>query len=272
MALNPVNEIGSNTFGFVLARILNDHSSALQQSLIRLTTGLKSITDDPAGMSSVIRSESEITRLGAAKTVLGNAGSYNTSQTDFLSDVSTSLSRMSELAISSQSASTSDAQRSANQAEFEELQGFISGVGSRTFNGLNLFGTSDLEIVQDGDGSKFNLKAIDYTRIEFDSGISGVDISTIGSAASAEFAVTTAQATLTALQGIATAGAGRINNVTSTITIQEENLQAVVDRIKNVDITTENEEFSNLSLLTQTGTTLIAQYNLLRSNLLTLFQ
>ena len=84
--------------------------------------------------------------------------------------------------------------------------------------------------------------------------------------------MTTAQATLTALQGIATAGAGRIDNESGSITIQEENLQAVVDRIKNVDITTENEEFSNLSLLTQTGTTLIAQYNLLRSNLLTLFQ
>ena len=272
MALNPVNEIGSNTFGFVLARILNDHSSALQQSLIRLTTGLKSITDDPAGMSSVIRTEGEITRLGAAKTVLGNAGSYNTSRVDFLNDVSTSLSRMSELAISSQSTSTTAAQMSANQAEFEELQEFISSVGSRTFNGLNLFGTTDLDVIQDGDGDTFKLKAIDYTKIADDSGIMGVDISTIGSAASAAWSVTTAQATLTALQGIATAGAGRIENVTSTITIQEQNLQAVVDRIKNVDITTENEEFSNLSLLTQTGTTLIAQYNLLRSNLLTLFQ
>ncbi|MCF7763095.1 MAG: hypothetical protein K9N62_05430 [Verrucomicrobia bacterium] len=149
MALNPVNEIGSNTFGFVLARILNDHSSALQQSLIRLTTGLKSITDDPAGMSSVIRSENEISRLGAAKTVLGNAASYNSSQTDFLSDVSTSLSRMSELAISSQSAATSDAQRSANQVEFEELQGFISNVEAGPSMGLiysaqrtcRLFGT-----------------------------------------------------------------------------------------------------------------------------------
>ncbi|MCF7763096.1 MAG: hypothetical protein K9N62_05435 [Verrucomicrobia bacterium] len=131
-----------------------------------------------------------------------------------------------------------------------------------------------MQIVRDANGGKFNLKAIDYSKVDSGSNIfqNTVDVSSIAKATAAEFAVTTAVAALTALQGIATAGAGRIDNESGSITIQEENLQAVVDRIKNVDITTENEEFSNLSLLTQTGTTLIAQYNLLRSNLLTLFQ
>lgn len=276
MPVNPVNEIGTNSFGFLLARILNDHSTLLQQSLLRLTTGLKSITDDPAGIASTVTKEAEIGRISGAESALSNADSFNDTRIDFLSDVSTSLSRMSELATSSQSATTTDATRSANQVEFEQLQEFISSVGTRGFNGLGLFGTTSFEIVQDANASKFTLQAVNFTTIDSEgtSNIfrSSVDVSTTTAAAAAQTAVSTATATLTVLQGIANAGAGRIDNVTGTLSDEKENLQAVIDRIKNVDTVSENENFSNLSLLTQTGTTLIAQYNLLRSNLLTLFQ
>ncbi|MDA1274458.1 MAG: flagellin [Verrucomicrobia bacterium] len=274
MAVSPVNEIATNSFGFVLARILNNNATLLQESLLRLTTGLKSITDDPSGIASTIRTSNEIGRISGVETALANAASFNDSRVSFLDDVSTSLSRMSELATSSQSSTTTSAQRSANQVEFEQLQDFISSVGTRSFNGLGLFGTTNHQIIQDADGGTFTLQAVNYTSINTASLIftSGVDVSTTSSAATAVAAVSTAVASLTVLQGVANAGAGRIDNITSTLTIQKTNLQAIVDRVNNVDTTAENENFSNLSLLTQTGSTLIAQYNLLRSNLLTLFQ
>lgn len=277
MAVGPVNEIGTNSFGFVLARILNNHTTRLQDSLLRLTTGLKSITDDPGGIASTGPKEAEIGRVSGAESALANAESFNDTRVSFLSDVSTSLSRMAELATSSQSATTTAATRSANQEEFLQLQDFVSSVGTRGFNGLSLFGSSGFEIVQDANANTFTLQGVNFTTIDsgsniFKTGTSNVHVTTTTAAAAAQVSVSTAVATLTVLQGIANAGAGRIDNVQSTLTDEKTNLQAVVDRIKNVDTVAENEEFSNLSLLTQTGTTLIAQYNLLRSNLLTLFQ
>ena len=101
MAVGPVNEIATNFQGKRLARILDDNTLLLQKSLERLTTGLRIVDagDDPSGAAQATKLNSQIKRYSAVETTLGNAADYVQSQSDFLSTVSTKLSRLSELTV-----------------------------------------------------------------------------------------------------------------------------------------------------------------------------
>lgn len=279
MAVPPINEIASNYVGFRLARILNDNSVLLQKSLERLTSGLRIISagDDPSGLANSVRPQNEIARMGAVQNSIGDVTDYVQSQSDFLSEVSTSLSRMSELALLSQSTTATEAQRSSYQIEFSQLQLFVSDVGRKTFNNLSLFNAGTMSTVIDQDGNTIDLQALSYNAVSTAGGLASIydpalqSVATTTAAASAQSAVSVAINNLTILQGRVSSNIQILGLYDDLLTIGTENLTSVKDRLLAVDTAAETTEFNRLDLLTQTGTTMIANWNSLRTNLLALF-
>jgi len=278
MAISPVNEILTSFQSKKLARILDDNTLLLQKSLERLTSGLRIVDagDDPSGAAQVVNLNSQIKRLDAVETTISNAADMVQSQSDFLSTVSTKLSRLSELAVLSSNTSTTADQRSSYQIEFAQIQAFISDIGRKTFNNQQLFGVSYTTII-DQDGAQYTLQAINYNAASTAGGINDVFLSTVGvstttAAAAAQATVSTAIANLGILQARASSTKDYLDDSNDLLVNLEENLQATVDRIQNTNTTTETVEFNRLSLLVQTGQTMLANYETLRLGLLDLLR
>jgi len=278
MAISPVNEILTSFQSKKLARILDDNTLLLQKSLERLTSGLRIVDsgDDPSGVAQTGKLNSQIKRLDAVEANLSNASDLVQSQSDFLTTVSTKLSRLSALAVLSSNTSTTADQRSSYQIEFAQIQAFISDIGRRTFNNQSLFGTSYTTII-DEDGAQYTLQAINYNANAAAGGINDVffdtvSVSTTTAAAAAQATVSTAIANLGILQTRASSTKDFIDDANDLLVSLEENLQSTVDRIQNTNTTTETVEYNRLSLLTQTGQTMLANYESLRLGLLDLLE
>jgi flagellin len=278
MAISPVNEILTSFQSKKLARILDNNTLLLQKSLERLTSGLRIVDpgDDPSGLAQTVKLNSQIKRLDAMETILSNASDMVRSQSDFLSTVSKKLSRLSELAVLSSNTSITAQLRSSYQIEFAQIQAFISDIGRRTFNNQALFETSYTTII-DQDGAQYTLQAITYNANAAAGGINDVffgtvSVSTTTAAADAQATVSTAIANLGILQARASSTKAFLDDANDLLVSLEENLQSTVDRIQNTNTTTETVEFNRLSLLTQTGQTMLANYETLRLGLLDLLR
>jgi flagellin len=279
MAVSPISDIASNYVGIRLARILNDNSVLLQKSLERLTSGLRIISagDDPSGLANSVRPQNEIGRMGAVSDSIADITDYVQTQSDFLDDVSTSLTRMSELATLS-AATATDAQRSAYQIEFSQLQVFVSDVGQKTFNNISLFNAGAMATIVDENGRTFTLSALTYNSVSTAGGLASVynpstlDVATTTAAATAQAAVSAAVINLSVIQGRIGGNIQMLGLYDDLLTTASENLTSIKDRLLNVDTASESAEFSRLDLLTQTGSTMIANWNTLRTNLLSLIQ
>src|SRR5436190_15065758 len=96
--------INTNISAQSSARLLGESSAMLAKSLARLSSGSKiaSPEDDAAGLAVSMRFDAQINRTNAAKVNVTNAISFNQTQDGFMSKVSKSLDRMSELSILSQ--------------------------------------------------------------------------------------------------------------------------------------------------------------------------
>lgn len=278
MAVNPINEIASNIVGFQLARMLDDNTLLLNNSLQRLTSGLRILNagDDPSGVAIAAKINSETGRINTVSSAIDNTKNYVQSQSDFLTTVATKLSRMSDLAVLSQSSSTTADVRSSYQIEFEQIQSFISDVSRRTFNSQALFGLQTSALI-DQDGSQFTLQAINYNAVSTSGGIndifvSTVSISTTTAAVSAQNAVSVATQNLGILQSRISSNSQSLTDYKSLLTTLSTNLQKNADAITATNTTSETVEFNRLSLLTQTGQTMLANYETLRLGLLNLLK
>jgi flagellin len=158
----------------------------LAKSLARLSSGSKitSPEDDAAGLAVSMRFDAQINRLTATKANVTNAISFNQTQDGFMSKVSKSLDRMSELAILSQDVTKSDADRGLYQKEFLALGEYIDDLGTKDFNGVSLFSGSALAVTIDSDGNTFDMTGVDLAATEYSTATGG-DISTTTGAATA---------------------------------------------------------------------------------------
>src|SRR3569833_2108075 len=137
----------------------------LSKSLARLSSGSKitSPEDDAAGLAVSTRFDAQINRVSAANNNVGNAISFSQTQDGFLLKVSNALDRMSELAVDSQDVTKTDADRALYDAEYQTLGAYVKDVATKTFNGVNLFDGTALDVTTDEDGGTFSMTGVDLT-------------------------------------------------------------------------------------------------------------
>lgn len=265
--------INTNTSALTSATNLEQSQAMLSKSLARLSSGSKIVSpaDDAAGLAVSARMDAKIKRLNAAKTNVGNAISFTQTQDGYLQKIAKALDRMSELAMMAQDVTKTDADRTLYNSEFAQIGDYINNVATKDFNGLNLFGTTVMNVTIDSEGNTFTMQAIDV----------GAGAYTVATASSittipnAVQALTNVKAAIDKLaQDRSTVGANqtRLVYTSEQLTVSKENLTAASSRIKDVDVAEESTEFARYNILVQSGTAMLAQANQMPATVLKLLQ
>jgi flagellin len=194
---------------------------------------------------------------------------------------------MRDLSVQAASTGSQDSDaRAAAQTEFTQLQQELDRIASTTaFGGQLLLDTSNTPFVGTFQVGA-NTSGADQIAVDlgtsalgnaslggFDSsglGLSGMDLSSGGTAAIAAIdaaikGVSTARSTLGAYQN-------RFEHTINNLNVAVENLSASESRIRDTDMAQEMVAFTRSQILTQAGTSMLAQANQAPQNVLSLLR
>jgi flagellin len=246
----------------------------LSQSLARLSSGSKitSPADDSAGLAVSMNLVSQEGENTAASNNVADAISFNQTQDGYLSQVTSALDRMSELAVQAQDVTKSSSDRSLYQNEFNTLAKYVNNVSTENFNGVSLFNGNTLNVTIDSSGGTFAMQGVDLTGATFTTLQSTDNISTVSGA---QTALTDVQK---AISQIATDRAALGSNEETLTDYQNQlgtlnnNLAAANSVITDVDVAQESTTYAKENILVQTGTAMLAQANAVPNIALKLLQ
>jgi flagellin len=254
--------INTNMAAQTAATNLQASEAMLAKSLARLSSGSKitSPADDAAGTAVSTRLDSQVNRLNAAKSNVANAVSFTQTQDGFLQKIGSALDRMSELSISAQDATKSNADRGLYDKEFQTLAAYVNSAGSKDFNGVSLFSGVSLAISTDGDGSTFTMGGINLGAAAY-TNVTSANVGTTPAATAALAAVKIAINQLADDRATIGAYQSRLSYTSDQLTVTAENLTAASSVIKDVDVAEESTQFARTNILVQSGTAMLAQAN-----------
>jgi flagellin len=254
--------INTNVAAENTATLLSQSSNMLNQSLARLSSGsqITSPADDSAGLAvsmNLVAQEGENT---AASNNIANAVSLNQTQDGYLSQVTSALDRMSELAVQAQDVTKSDSDRSLYQQEFNTLASYVNNVSTEDFNGVSLFAGSTLNVTIDSNGATFAMQGVDLTTATF-TGLTADSVATVSDAASALTSVENAISQVATDRATLGSNEETLNNYSSQLATLNNNLSAANSQIMDVNVATESTNYAKYNILVQTGTAMLAQAN-----------
>lgn len=137
--------INTNISSINAQRNLSKSSSALQTSLQRLSSGLRinSAKDDAAGLAISNRFATQIRGTNVAIRNANDGISFAQTAESGLTEVTTALQRMRDLAVQAANDTNSASDRQSLQAEVDQLKSEISRIASTTeFNGTKILNGS----------------------------------------------------------------------------------------------------------------------------------
>jgi flagellin len=270
-------------------RNLSVTDSSMSKSLEKLSSGyrINRAADDAAGLSI---SEGLRSQIGGLKVAVRNAqDGISVVQTaeGALTETHSILQRMRDLSVQASSTGSQDSDaRAAAQTEFAQLNEELDRIATTTaFGGqklLDMSGTAYTGTFQVGaNGSTSDQIAVDLSTAAFGSstlsgfdsaglGVDSLDLTTAGTAAidaidTAIKGVSTARATLGAYQN-------RFEHTINNLNVTVENLSASESRIRDTDMAQEMVSFTRSQILTQAGTSMLAQANQAPQNVLSLLR
>jgi len=272
-------------------RNLTVTDSQMSKSLEKLSSGyrINRAADDAAGLSI---SEGLRSQIGGLKVAVRNAqDGISVVQTaeGALTETHSILQRMRDLAVQASSSGSQDSDaRTAAQTEFTQLNKELDRISSTTaFGGQHLLNTASAyqgtfqvganttgadQINVDLSGAVFGT-AMTTPPTGFDStglGLDQVDLVASASAAIDQLdvaikGISTARATLGAYQN-------RFEHTINNLNTAVENLSASESRIRDTDMAQEMVSFTRSQILTQAGTSMLAQANQAPQNVLSLLR
>jgi flagellin len=261
--------INTNVGALSTMRTLSENTSKLNKALSRLASGSKIVSpaDDAAGLAVASKFDAQISRNRGVSSNLTSALSFSQTQDGFLQKVGKALDRMSELATLALDTTKSTNDITNYNTEFTDLKNYISDIGTKKFNGVTLFDGTALAVTKDSDGGTWSLNS---------SSLNAIDVTSVIASAFAVSSSTAVATLTTAIENVAThrakigANIQRIQFTQEQVSILNENLQASVSRIKDVDVANESTQFARYNILVQSGTAMLAQANMLPQNSLRL--
>ena len=262
--------IQTNVSSMEAQKNLGYNQSALQLSFNRLSSGFRinSAKDDAAGLAISENLKSQVRSFTVAERNAGDGISMAQTAEGALGEVHNILGRMRELAVQASNGSLTDTDRGFLQTEFSSLQAEITRIqGSAKFNGRILVGSTPQTItLQVG----LDNTASDQIAVT----LGGVSLATISASLGAFISGSTASGALASLSTIDNAisdvstarssfGAAmnRLETAQSSISTMRLNLSAANSRIRDVDVAQETAELSRNQILSQAGSSVLAQAN-----------
>jgi flagellin len=244
--------INTNYAATVASDNLAMSNSSLQKSLNRLSSGSKIVNpaDDAGGLAVAMKLSAAARRSAATASNIGNAVSYLQTQDGVLKVAGKILDRMSELATLHTDVTKNSDDTANYELEFDQLSTELTNLAGSKFNGISLFGSSDLTVFTNEDSTQ----SATLVAIDLSSDTSGVDITDLSTITDAIKAVATDRATNGAAQSV-------LGFASEVITVNKTNLEAATSRITDVDVASESTQLAKWNILVASGTAMLSQAN-----------
>lgn len=266
--------IKNNIMSVNAARNLGRSYDALATSVERLSSGLRinSAKDDAAGLAVRELMRADIVAMRQGSRNARDGISLLQTMEGAMQTVDDLLVRMKQLAEQAATGVYSPAQRAIMDGEFDEIASEIDRIASSTrFNGITMLDNSAAIAVHFGnqtDTINITGKIMTMTGL----GVDTVSIGTAGSAIAALMTLDSAIQIATAARADFGAKMNRLENTVALLDVEAENMQASESRISDVDVATEVAELTRNQVLSQAGTSMLAQANAIPQMALTLLR
>lgn len=269
--------IAANLVSLRLQTQLKRTTAELGNVYTRLGSGLRinSGADDPAGLALADKLRSQSKLFSVAVRNANDGLSFAAMADAGLSEITSLLQRMSELANQGANSLYSITQRSAMQIEFSALGSEITRIADTTqFNGFAALNNSSDKTIQVGISSDAN------SRITIGSVSASLGELGIGSGSmltysltgvSIDAAVSASRQAITALaaavdevafrRGVVGAASERLRAAVNTLSVMRENALAAESQVRDADIAEDVAKLARLQVLEKSQVALLAQAN-----------
>ncbi|MFP4502545.1 MAG: flagellin [Candidatus Hydrogenedentota bacterium] len=257
--------INTNVSALNTARILRRSTSSLNQSLERLSSGLRinRAADDAAGLAIAEAFRSVVIGSRVAQRNAQDGISLVQTTEGALSETTSILQRMRELAVQAANGTNSSENRQALDAEVAQLLAQVDDIALDTeFNGVRVLSSAQTITLQAGSRPGQTLPVSMQGAKTDDLNISPVSVSQLGLAVSAISTIDMALQSVTTLRANLGAFQNRLDFTINTLAIQEENSAASESAIRDADIARETVKFTRNQVLVSSGTSVLAQANI----------
>lgn len=273
--------MNTNMASLIVQQNLSKATNDMATFMERLSTGLKinRASDDPSGMAISTSYLSKISSTNVAKNNCQTGTSLLQTAEGDLTTIQTNLSDMKDLIIQAKTGTTSQAQRDAFNATYQQLLQEIDRVAnSSNYSGIKLLdgtnsaaGSIVLQVdIENTATNKIDISSALAGSDMTDLAINGSSISYVSTATAAESLVEAAYNAVT--NQIAKVG-GFVSRLESNITRLETrniNMQAASSLITDTDVAAETAKLTRAEILQQTSAALIQQANQTASLIFTL--
>jgi flagellin len=268
--------INTNTDALIAHNNLVNTDQALSQSMQDLSSGLRINTaaDDAAGYAITENLTGQVNGLNQASMNAQNAVSMAQTAQGTMNDVEQMLQRIRELAVEYGNGTNNVTDQNALQSEVTQLTAEISRVGATAqFNGISLFtgGASGIATISfqigANDGDIISVSTV--AMVSLVGGITGLANNGVGISLGANGVLATGiLSTIDSYIGNVASQASeygavqnRLSYTLDNLSTYSENLSAAQSSIQDVDMASEETQFTKNQILEQAGVSMLAQAN-----------
>jgi flagellin len=268
----------SNLSSLNAQRHLSKTQSRLNQNIARLSSGLRinRAADDASGLAISDQLRTQVKGLSQASRNANDGISLIQTAEGALNEVFGVLNRMRELSVQAANEGTMDTtQRGYLAQEFDLLESELDRIVNVTeYNGQKLIdgsvstGVSFQVGMRNTGNDRISVSLASVTGTQL--GMNDEALSTSTGAQKAIAAIDLAIQTINTQRGTLGATQNRLEMTISNLGSMRENLQAADSRIRDVDVAEETAAMSRNQILSQAGTSVLAQANQLPQSALSL--
>jgi flagellin len=289
--------VNTNVNASVAQNALIKNERSMNTAMERLSTGqrINAASDDAAGLAIASRMTSQVRGLEVGIRNANDAISMISVADGAMTEVSNMLQRMRELALQSANGTTTSADRSYMNSEYQNLITEIERISQNTqWNGRAILqgdanGASDSTVKYQVGANGGQTIGVNFGDISQSGGaafqtfeISAAGAGSFITAGTTSSAMTTASAALTKIDSAITAvntqratfGASmnQLTYAVDNLASVKVNAEASRSQIQDTDYATETSELARTQIIQQAGTAMLAQANQLPQTVLSLLQ
>jgi len=257
---------------------LHQSTYSMEKSIEKLSTGLRinRASDDAAGLSVSENLRSQVIGLHMADRNAQDGISAMQVAEGSLNEVSSIMQRMRELSVESSTDTLTNTDRGYLNQEFSQLTSEVDRIVSVSeFNGTQLLnGAWSSKDIQIGANNSANdrlttsISSITTTKL-------GINSSTIDTKSNAQSAIDSLDSGIDSVNSQRSnigAYVNRLEHTVANLKNSELNMQAAESQVRDVDVGSEMANFTKLQILSQAGTSMLAQSNQIPQTALGLFR
>ncbi len=247
-----------------LLRSLNRESNNLSKMFKKISSGKRVVNavDDAAGLAIAKALETETTVSRQARRNISDGVSALRIADGAMQQIGDIGGRMAELAAQAANGTISDQQRSALNAEYQQLAQEAQRITETTeFNGINLFKDGGITLQSGVDGSENSQTAAlgENTVSQVTDSLSGLDLSSAEGARAGLDQIRTSISDLSQTRGEVGAVMSRLDASFNNLITKEENNAAAQSRIEDLDMAQAVAQKNATEIRQNITTSLVAQ-------------